>query len=106
MPYVWGLLFGGEAFSVIRTIGLIVILAAVVLINIDKMKPSKMQIILCVIIFFLNGFSSISSKTHQDPDTILSSLGLSATYETVDTVSFVALVSLFKILISVIAYAI
>jgi drug/metabolite transporter (DMT)-like permease len=106
LPYVWGLIFGGESFSILRTIGLVIILAAVVLINVDKTKPSKMQIILCIIIFFLNGFSSISSKTHQDPGTILSSLGINATYETVDTVSFVALVSIFKILISVIAYGI
>ena len=104
LPYIWGLFFGGEEFSVLRTIGLAVIMAAVVLINFDKTKPSKMQIILCIFVFVLNGCSSIVSKTHQDPTTILASLGISGSFEIVDTASFVALVNLAKIVICSVLY--
>lgn len=104
LPYIWGLFFGGEEFSVLRTIGLAVIMAAVVLINFDKTKPSKMQIILCIFVFVLNGCSSIISKTHQDPTTILASLGISGSFEIVDTASFVALVNLAKIVICSVLY--
>ena len=106
LPYVWGLIFGGESFSILRTIGLLVIMAAVVLINFDKTKPSKMQIILCVFVFFLNGCSSIISKTHQDPVTILAKLGISMSFEIVDTASFVALVNLAKIVICLALYVV
>lgn len=104
LPYIWGLFFGGEEFSVLRTIGLAVIMAAVVLINFDKTKPSKMQIILCIFVFVLNGCSSIISKTHQDPTAILASLGISGSFEIVDTASFVALVNLAKIVICSVLY--
>ena len=104
LPYVWGLIFGGESFSILRTMGLLVIMASVVLINFDKTKPSKMQIILCIFVFILNGCSSIISKTHQDPVTILARLGISRSFEIVDTASFVALVNLAKIVICLALY--
>jgi drug/metabolite transporter (DMT)-like permease len=104
LPYVWGLIFGGEAFSALRTIGLLLIIVAVVFINFDKAKPSKMQIMLCVFVFVLNGCSSIVSKTHQDPVAILSAMGINKSFEIVDTASFVALVNLVKAIVCLLLY--
>ncbi len=104
LPYIWGLFFAGEEFSILRTIGLIIILVSVVLTNFDKSKPSKMQIILCIIIFFLNGCSSIVSKMHQAPITLSSMLGIEKLFENVSSTSFVLLASTVKFAVCGILY--
>lgn len=65
VPYVWGLLFLNEEFSLIRTAGLIIIVVAVVLSNFDGKKTDRTQFLMCSTVFVLNGFVSVVSKTHQ-----------------------------------------
>ena len=48
LPYIWGLLFLNESFSVLRTVGLIVILAGVVLSNFGGERVNIKQIAMFV----------------------------------------------------------
>lgn len=68
VPYVWGLLFLDEPFSILRLIGLIVIVAAIVLSNINTDRSNRKILLLCCVIFFLNGGCSVSSKLCQTPN--------------------------------------
>ncbi len=88
IPYIWGLLFLGEPFTLLRTAGLAVITAAVVLSHSAGKKCGASQLLLCFAVFVLNGFTSVISKEHQ-----ISPLAVS-------TNSFVCLSSLAKVLIS------
>ena len=65
LPYLWGLFFLGEDFSWLRTAGLVIIAAAIVVINIDRKSTSVKTLLVCVCVFFLNGAVSIISKEHQ-----------------------------------------
>lgn len=65
LPYIFGLIFLDEPLKILRIIGLAVIVAAVVLSNSAGKKPTKVQLLLCVAVFFLNGAVSIVSKVHQ-----------------------------------------
>ena len=66
LPYVFGLIFLNEPFSWPKTIGLVVIMSGVVLSNLkSKSSTNATVLILCLIVFVLNGFVSITSKIHQ-----------------------------------------
>ena len=80
LPYIWGLLFLNERFSVLRTAGLAVILSGV---NIK-------QIVMCVAVFVLNGFVSIVSKMHQSQ----------TTFDSVNAAEFIILGGIFKFLLA------
>ncbi len=65
VPYVWGLLFLGEEFSWLRMVGLVLILVAVV-ITAGKIKVVGYKtLLLCILIFVMNGFVSVTSKVHM-----------------------------------------
>ncbi len=84
VPYVWGLLFLNEPFSLLRTAGMAVIILSVLLTYADTAKPDVKQILMCCAVFFLNGFVSVISKEHQ-----INSAAISA-------VDFVTLSSILK----------
>ena len=65
VPYIWGLIFLGEPFSYLRTAGLIIIAAAIVMMNSGSCRSDKKTVLLCLSVFFLNGFVSVISKEHQ-----------------------------------------
>jgi len=65
VPYIWGLIFLDETFSILRTVGLIAIFASMVLSNSGEARPDKKQLLLCSAIFVLNGFVSVLFKMHQ-----------------------------------------
>lgn len=65
VPYIWGLIFLNEPASLLRTTGLLVIAAALFIINADGPKPGIKQILMCCAVFVLNGFVSVISKEHQ-----------------------------------------
>lgn len=65
VPYVWGVAFLDEDLTLFRTLGLLLIIGAIVIFNSDVKKIDKKQVLLCVAVFFLNGISSVSSKLHQ-----------------------------------------
>lgn len=64
VPYIWGLIFLEEPFSVLRTLGLLLIALAIVIMNTGS-KPDKKTVLLCLAVFFLNGFVSVISKERQ-----------------------------------------
>ena len=65
LPYIWGILFLDEPFSVLRTVGLIFIITGVIVSNFESKKADKKQILMCIAVFVINGISSIISKEHQ-----------------------------------------
>ena len=65
VPYIWGLLFLGEPFTLWRTAGLAVIISAVALTGGGKGALRPRQTAMCAAVFFLNGFVSVLSKLHQ-----------------------------------------
>lgn len=68
IPYIFGLLFLNEPFSLLRMIGLLIMICAIVLSNLSAARSSPKIILLCVLIFFLNGGCSVSSKLCQTPN--------------------------------------
>ena len=91
LPYIWGVAFLDEPFTLMRSIGLLLIVAAVILSNIGVRRPPKLQLLLCFAVFLLNGFVSITSKVHQ----------VSTVFEAVDSNSFVFLGAIIKCLICI-----
>lgn len=90
LPYIWGLLFLNEPFSVLRTAALMIILSGVVLSNFSGERANLKQIGMCAAVFILNGCVSIISKMHQS-QTI---------YESVNAVEFIILGGIFKFLLA------
>lgn len=86
LPYIFGVLFLKEDLTLLRSIGLLLITGAVILSNLGVKKTSKTQILLCFIIFLLNGGVSIISKLHQ----------IEQGFETVNSDCFVLFTSLIK----------
>lgn len=89
VPYVWGLLFLDEKFSVLRTIGLVLIIFAVSISNKFEKKTNFKFILLCFSVFLLNGFVSVVSKEHQ----------IATNYQIVGTNDFILLGAIFRTVI-------
>lgn len=81
LPYFFGLLFLEEVFSVRRLLGLLLMVVSIILSGLDGNRTPKSDsgngkskrttslfFLLCAVVFFLNGMSSITSKLHQLPD--------------------------------------
>ncbi len=94
LPYICGLAFWGEPFSIWRTVGLVVILAAVVLSNSDSGKIDKKILFLCCAVFLLNGLTSICSKLNQ----------METGLTTVDSTEFVIYTGLTKFVMAGLGY--
>ncbi|MBQ6999235.1 MAG: hypothetical protein IJN62_05560 [Clostridia bacterium] len=65
VPYVYGLIVLNESFSLLQFIGLIVVLIAVVMAYYSAVTLSKKLLFLCVLVFFVNGITSVVTKVHQ-----------------------------------------
>jgi drug/metabolite transporter (DMT)-like permease len=72
IPYFFGLIYLNEEFSLIRLLGLVLMAVSIVLSGLDGSgkqkkgdKTTTLFFILCITVFFLNGFTSITSKVHQ-----------------------------------------
>lgn len=87
LPYLWGLLMLQESFSVLEMIGLAVMVAAVMIMNLDGQRLSFKHTALCLAVFVLAGCTGIISKEHA--------LSPSA----VSPVDYIILTSLAKILL-------
>ena len=90
LPYIWGVMFLNEDFSLLRTGGLIVILSGVVLSIFGGERVNMKQIAMCVAVFVLNGFVSIISKMHQTQ----------TTFDSVNAAEFIILGGIFKFLLA------
>lgn len=65
VPYIYGVMFLDEALSPTRIVGVLAIVIAIAVIHVGGKKPDVRQLLLCVAVFFLNGFVSVISKIHQ-----------------------------------------
>lgn len=65
IPYIWGLLFLDERFSVMRMIGLLLITGGIIASNFTDEKIKPKSLILCAVVFLLNGAVSVVSKLHS-----------------------------------------
>ncbi|MBO5409163.1 MAG: EamA family transporter [Clostridia bacterium] len=65
IPYFYGIWFLGETPSLVSTIAFSLIIASTFISNISKDKVEKKQLLLCIIVFFLNGIVSTVGKIHQ-----------------------------------------
>lgn len=95
LPYVWGVVFLSEKLSLFHIMGLILIIGSIIITANDRKIPSRYVLILCVIIFFLNGISSIAAKMHQ----------IEKTYECISETEFVIATGVAKFVIAALAYA-
>lgn len=69
LPYFYGVIFLEEEITVCRVVGMILLIASLIL-NVGrkedgKKKNKKIFWVLCILVFFLNGGTSIASKVHQ-----------------------------------------
>ncbi|MDY3929607.1 MAG: SMR family transporter [Clostridia bacterium] len=96
LPYIWGLMFLKESFSIMRTAALVLIITGVVLSNFSDDKTKPKQIVMCITVFFLNGFVSVISKLHQ----------IEINYECVNSIEFIILGGIFRFLFAGILYLI
>ncbi len=94
IPYIYGLLFLDEKFSYLRTLALFIIMAGVALANYSGEKLDKKRLMMCIAVFVLNGFVSVTSKLHQ----------IEAVYDTVDTQEFVIITGVAKFIFAGILY--
>ena len=92
VPYVWGLLFLDEDFSILRTIALLIIIVGIGFSNFtkSKTKTDTKQLLLCLSVFFINGFVSVVSKLHQ----------VEETFETVSATEFIIIGNTSKFIIA------
>lgn len=96
VPYIWGLIFLGENFSLLRTAALVLIIMAVIVSNYNGKKTDKKQFIMCASVFLLNGFVSVFNKVHQ----------VEKNFITVSTTEYALLGSLVKFVLTGVIYAI
>lgn len=94
VPYVWGLLFLDEPFSVLRTFGLLLIVLSIGITVQSGKELKKSTLIMCVAVFFINGFTSVINKMHQ----------IQTELPCVSVTGFVMLSGLFKFILSGIGY--
>ena len=79
LPYFFGILFLEEELTILRIVGVIVILLAVILSNKSKEKLPMAFLILRLAVFMLNGSVSVISKCHQ----------INTTFAPVSSISFI-----------------
>ncbi len=93
LPYVVGLIALNEPFSVLRTLGLVVIFSGVFCANTPKTRPGRKYLLMGCVVFALNGLVSTVSKFHQ----------IEQALPTVSAASFVMLSGLAKFVLCSIA---
>ena len=93
VPYIYGVLFLNESLTLVRIIGLFLIIGAIVVANFTRDKINTEQLVLCIVVFLLNGLASVISKAHQ----------VSAASRVVSSSDFVFLVMISKIFVSILA---
>lgn len=65
VPYFWGIIVLNESITILNVCGVILMIAAMIIMNGDFKNFSKKQLALCIAVFVMNGFTSVISKTHQ-----------------------------------------
>lgn len=90
VPYLYGMLFLGEAVNMKNVLAMLLVVCTVLLNLFDEKgnKQSLTFILLCCAVFFLNGGTSVVSKWHQ----------IETNYTTVSASGFVVLKSIIRFL--------
>lgn len=96
VPYMWGVMFLDEELTLLRSIGVIAITIAVIMTNYGKTKPTKIVLVLCVLVFFINGLTGVFAKIHQTEKL----------YATIGEFDLMFWTALFKFLVCAIGYLI
>lgn len=65
VPYIYGLVFLKENFEILHLIGLLIVITAVIMAYYGSISFSRKLLILCVVVFFINGCTSVITKVHQ-----------------------------------------
>lgn len=65
VPFIWGACFLDENISLMQIGGIILITGSIILSSAENKKTGLGIIALCILVFFLNGASSVVSKLHQ-----------------------------------------
>lgn len=65
VPAVIGWLFLDEPLTLLRVLGVLIIVAAIVINNSGLTRPHPRVLLMCVAVFFLNGLVSVFAKLHQ-----------------------------------------
>jgi multidrug transporter EmrE-like cation transporter len=99
LPYLFGLIFLGEQVSVLRIIGIVLIILAIVLSNLSKEKLDFKMLLSCIAVFILNGVLGIFSSLNQKGADLYG-------FETIDSYSFIVYGNLVKIVVSLVALAV
>lgn len=87
LPYLFGVIFLNEVISFARVLGLVLIVVALFLNSGGKLAAKRSVFLLCICVFFLNGFISIVSKCHQ----------IDTTHNAVSSTGFVFLTGITKL---------
>ena len=93
VPYIYGVLFLNEELSFVKTVGLLLIIGAIIIANLNKGKFDSKMLFLCISVFMLNGAASVISKVHE----------ISFASKMVSSSDFVFLVMVSKVFISLLA---
>ena len=93
VPYIYGVLFLNEELTLLRTLGLFLIIGAIAVSNFRKGNVNRKQIFLCIAVFLLNGAASVISKAHQ----------VSNPSQMVSSSDFVFLATISKVTLSILA---
>ena len=91
VPAVWGWIFLSEEPKPLHVIGLVVILVSIILNNLGSGRPSAKVILMCSIVFIVNGFVSVFAKLHQ----------VETVYRTVSTAEYTLLSSMASLVMSI-----
>ena len=92
VPYIFGLFFLDEPFTIARLIAIILVTLGVIFSNIqkDKNKTKFWVLFLYVAVFLINGCTSVISKVHQ----------INISFKTVEILDFVILGGLFRFIVA------
>lgn len=94
VPYIFGIFFLDEPFSVLRTVALLFILTGIFVSAPAGKRINTKILLMCISVFFINGLTSIISKLHQTE----------AVYGAVNSCEFVILGAIFKCIISAVLF--
>ncbi len=90
VPFVWGICFLNETVTFFQLAGLVLITISIILTSFEKKKSGIVIVILCVIVFFVNGMSSVLTKLHQTE----------SVYATIDNYDYMFWSSVFRFALS------
>lgn len=94
VPYVWGIVFRGESFTIRSIFGIALIIVAMLVSNTTQIKLNIKFVLLCFAVFFLNGLTSVFSKIHQT----------TTAYPTINTTDFVIWGGIIRLIIGSILF--